>query len=99
MTVTCHTEFKAKNRVSKQGSISGMFTEWFDAVVSRAGQYMERRAQYKIDRDAFRTLERLDERELNDIGLTKDDVIWASRLPLSVNASKELAKVANGRKR
>ncbi|MEM7213933.1 MAG: DUF1127 domain-containing protein [Pseudomonadota bacterium] len=48
------------------------------------------RRQQRIDRDAFSNLLALDDRSLADIGVTRDQVIWASKLPLSVNAALEI---------
>lgn len=50
-------------------------------------------------RDAFKTLLRLDERTLKDIGLARGDVVWASRLPLHANAAAELQKIRNKNKK
>ncbi len=50
--------------------------------------------QHRVDRQAFSHLLTLDAHILKDIGLTRDDVVRASRLPVSVNASLELEKIA-----
>lgn len=49
--------------------------------------------QHKIDRDAFRNLLSLDETHLKDIGVSRNDIIWASKLALHENASKELERI------
>ncbi len=54
----------------------------------------KRRRQARIDRDAFRTMLGLEEHMLRDIGVTRGDVVWASRLPLSVNAAEELRRLS-----
>ena len=41
----------------------------------------------------------LDDRVLSDIGLSYDDVAWAAKLPVSVNAAHELNKVSQLRRR
>ncbi len=41
-------------------------------------------------RNQVRNLERYEQRMLDDMGITRDEVIWASRLPLSLNAAWEL---------
>jgi len=46
--------------------------------------------QRRVDRDAFKTLISLDDKALKDIGVNREDVIWASKLPLSYNAALEL---------
>ena len=50
--------------------------------------------QQRLDRDSFRNMLALDNATLKDIGVRKSDVIWASQLPLSLNASLELEKKA-----
>ncbi len=49
--------------------------------------------QSRINRQAFSHLLALDAHILRDIGVTREDVIWASKLPVSV-ASLELEKIA-----
>ncbi len=53
--------------------------------------------QQIIDRAAFRRLLKLDDDGLKDIGVSREDVIWASRQPVSVSASLELQKIARDR--
>ncbi len=48
----------------------------------------------RIERAAFEQLLKLDDSTLSDIGVSKADVIWASKLPLSQDASKELELIA-----
>ena len=48
-------------------------------------------------RDAFKNLQTLDRRTLDDIGLTAGDVTWASKLPIDQNAACELQKVRYAR--
>lgn len=55
--------------------------------------------QRRIDRQAFQHMVTLDDPLLRDIGVTKSDVIWASKLPLSINAALELEKIARQNKR
>ncbi len=54
--------------------------------------------QQLIDRAAFRHLLKLDESYLKDIGVSRENVIWASRQPLFVSASLELKKIARNRR-
>ena len=60
--------------------------------------FVARFLELRERRDAFRSLLRLDARLLSDIGVTREDIEWASRLPLSVNASAELQKIAKERR-
>lgn len=62
-------------------------------------RWFQRQIEQRVDRMAFRTLERLSDADLRDIGLTRADVEWASRLPLSENASAALQEVARQRRR
>jgi uncharacterized protein YjiS (DUF1127 family) len=63
-------------------------------VLSRLKKAYKLRLQRRIDRQAFTHLLALDEYILRDIGVTRDDVIWATRLPPKVNASRELEKIS-----
>lgn len=49
-------------------------------------------------RRRFNRLLDLDDRLLDDIGVTRAEVEYASRLPLGVNAAMELRRLANGRR-
>ena len=66
------------------------------AVVSQVSQFLAKRRQQRIDRDAFRHLLTLDNEILDDIGVSRADVEWASSLPLTFNASQELERLARG---
>jgi uncharacterized protein YjiS (DUF1127 family) len=49
--------------------------------------------QYREDRlrrDAFLNLLTLDDATLDDIGVTREEVNWAARLPLEINAARAL---------
>ncbi len=63
-------------------------------INSRLITAYKRWAQRRIDRQAFSHLLALDEHILSDIGVSREDVIWATRLPSKVNASRELEKVS-----
>lgn len=51
-----------------------------------------------LARKAVRRLEALDDHLLRDIGATRDDVLWAARLPLSENAALALDERTRGYK-
>lgn len=75
---------------STSNPVSGLLNA-FRALVS---QYEE----FKDRRNSFKTLLQLDENMLEDVGMTRGDIRWAARLPLSVNASLELRKIAERRR-
>lgn len=50
-------------------------------------------------RSKVRALDDLDDRMLVDIGVRRDEITWASHLPLSVNAALELENAAFRRRR
>ena len=52
-----------------------------------------------IVRRKVRQLQDHDDRILDDIGVTRDEVAWASHLPLSVNSARELDKAAYRRRK
>lgn len=55
-------------------------------------------AHHWMVRRKVRNLAELDDRMLADIGVRRDEVIWASHLPLSVNAALELEAAAYRRR-
>lgn len=59
-----------------------------------AGRYRNWRARRSV-----RNLLELDDRMLADIGVRRDEVAWASQLPLAVNAALELEAAAFSRRR
>ena len=59
-------------------------------VVSSVRKHLEDRKQHRISRDAFNNLLTLDDRTLKDIGVTRGQVEWASKLPKNLDAAREL---------
>lgn len=64
-----------------------------DAVARNVRRYRELRR----DRAAFGNVARLDDRLLEDIGVTREEVEWAARLPLARNAARALRECATHR--
>ncbi len=60
---------------------------------SLAKERYQRQKQIRVNRQAFSHMLKLDNHILADIGLSRDDVIWASRLPIDVNAACELETI------
>ncbi len=60
---------------------------------------IRRRRDHHLDRAAFLNLTRLDERLLDDIGVTREDVAWAVALPIEVNAALALRERVERRRR
>jgi uncharacterized protein YjiS (DUF1127 family) len=52
----------------------------------------------RTTRRAFMNTLRLDEKMLDDIGVTREEVEWAASLPLRVNASHALYTIARRRR-
>ena len=50
-------------------------------------------------RRQVRKLQDRDDRILDDIGVTRDEIAWASHLPLSANAAEELDRAAYRRRK
>lgn len=88
-----HSKLKANPYTGR--SIKLTVTAWLNRVSQLSLTIMQRRT----DRRALKELAELDETALQDIGLTRDDIKWASRLPLSTHASQELEKIARQPKR
>lgn len=55
-------------------------------------KYRILRKALRIDRLAFQHVLYLDDRILDDMGVTREDVLWANKLPLRQNAALELRK-------
>jgi len=63
-------------------------------ILSDIGSYLIRKHNQRVDRQAFNHLLALDESLLKDIGVTRNDVLWASNLPISEDASAKLNEIA-----
>jgi len=68
-------------------------------ALSRLAARRARRRSRIIDRQAFQTMLAMDDMLLWDIGVTRDEVIRASRLPQEQNAARELRRYAQRRRR
>lgn len=64
---------------------------WADRLTARLTQ--------KRHRKGFNRMLELDDHALNDIGVTRHEVEYASRLPLSVDAATELRRISLERRR
>lgn len=69
------------------------------AILNSVGTTWNTWQKRRTDRQAFQHMLALDDKLLRDIGLTRADVIWADKLPLSQNAAAELEKIALQNKR
>ena len=82
----------ASQTESKKGLLNlprRLFSSMQDYIVTRYNQH--------IDRQAFNYLLSIDDSLLKDIGVTRGDINWASQLPLSEDAAKEIEKIARRR--
>ncbi len=57
-------------------------------------KFLRERQKLRVNRAAFNSMLSLDDRMLSDIGVTRDNVRWASKLPLHMNAAEELQKLS-----
>ena len=67
------------------------------ALIDRQRERLEIRRAQKDARTAFMNMLTLEDKILDDIGVTHEDVKWAASLPIEVNASRAL--FARARKR
>ena len=77
-----------------------LFDRLLISIENGFGKLQQAIATYRAHaerRDAFKNLQTLDRRTLDDIGLTAGDVTWASKLPIDQNAACELQKVRYAR--
>jgi uncharacterized protein YjiS (DUF1127 family) len=71
---------------------------WFRGLFAKLRDHWKRRKSLIEDRRAFETMLALDEVILRDIGVSRDELEWASRLPLGFNAAREAKKAAERRR-
>lgn len=62
---------------------------------SKFKEYLRLRAARNADRKVFRHILSLEPAMLSDLGITRGDVYWAEKLPLTFSASLELQKIAH----
>lgn len=68
-------------------------------VLYGAFRNVQRRRDDRLNRAAFLNLTRLDERLLEDMGVTREDIRWATALPIEVNAALALRGRVERRRR
>jgi hypothetical protein len=72
---------------------------WFPSLFAKLRNQWKRRKSLIDDRRAFETMLALDEVVLRDIGVSRDELEWANRLPMEYNAAREVRKAAERRRR
>ena len=75
---------------AKAGRVLGRLAAALTGALSKLVDAIHTYRQRKLDRAAVEYMLGLEDHMLSDIGLTRMDVEWANRLPLSVNAATEL---------
>lgn len=83
-------------------TIVGRKSHWISAtgaasLLSKLKRYISRRYNQHIDRQAFNHLLTLDDNILKDMGVTKQDIVWASKLPVSEDAAAKMETIARRR--
>ena len=63
-------------------------------IAHKAADFFRKWQEQRTNRLAFQHMLTLDDHLLSDIGVTRDDVIRVNNMPLSVNAARELEKIA-----
>lgn len=63
---------------------------WFTNAWHEFSGQFKRRKQKRLDRQSFQQLLFAEDFVLEDIGVTRADVEWANKLPISQNAALEL---------
>ena len=72
--------------------------EYLGALLASHRRNAREQRELRLNREAFLNLLRVDERALEDIGVTREDVDWAARLPLETNAALALRQRAARRR-
>lgn len=100
MTVCTNDDVRQNLAPAKQGLAGGTFLGGLARLAQGATIVWRAAEEYYMRFQNRRRLEamlELDDSILSDIGVTRDDVRWASRLPLSYRAGEELSR-ARGRR-
>ncbi len=100
MHTVCNEEFHPDIEYQPQNSqtLVSAIEQYLKRWASRINTVFVQRKQQRINRQAFNHLLALDDHILDDIGVTRNDIVEASQLPLDVNASLELEKIARANK-
>ncbi len=98
MTMVSTSEVQAPHATKNSSEFSVIIQPVLSGIAALA-DYVATRSRQKTDRQAFDTMLTLEEYILKDIGVTRGDVVWASKLPLSRNAALELDIIARHNKR
>lgn len=96
MTAICNTQAQVPQNSESIFSILADSTRKISKLVKR--QYVLHQKN-RTNRRAFQQMLQLEGHILSDIGVTHGDVLWASKLPLEVNAAHELEKIRTLAKR
>ena len=101
MHTVCNEELHSGIKYQPQNSQTfvSAIESYLKSLVSRINAVFTQRKQQRVDRQAFSHLLSLDDHILDDIGITRNDILIASRLPINVNASLELEKIARSNKK
>lgn len=78
---------------------SSRFLTILSAVLARVRERHQQLRSLKDARAAFMTLVHQDDRVLDDVGVTREEVLWAASLPLEANAALALRERAVLRRR
>ncbi len=84
-----------------QSDAKGFLTRITSSAVVKAlvntKQHLMIRYKQHVSRRAIQQIDKLDDHMLKDMGITRYDVKWASRLPLSEDAAAKLEIIARRR--
>lgn len=85
-TTDCFVAPRAGKNLNWWTRTASLLKRWLEAIVARH----RKRRQQRIDRQAFQQMRLLDDDILDDIGVTRSNVEWASQLPIHQSASQAL---------
>jgi uncharacterized protein YjiS (DUF1127 family) len=82
----------------RESTVRPSFQTGLVSLIESAHAWLRRRAELRQNRRAFLNIAALDDRALDDIGLTRFDVETAANLPLEINASLAVRQFAAERR-
>ncbi len=90
MTTICNPNIQP---LASQQTVFSIITKATNDIATHLKNAFKQRQKRWNNRNALQQMLKLDDHILADIGLTRDDVLWANTLPLEKNAAVELDKI------
>lgn len=97
---TCYVAIRVRPATPLKSTIWTFLQSWrLPGIGSGMRNAWARYWQSRTDRRAFQAMLELNDAHLADVGVTRQEVLWANGLPLSQNAALRLREIADTRRK